>query len=399
MLEGRPQESDGTPRRRTGLVVGLAVLSVGVAQGFGRFTYPLLLPAIDADLLHSYALAGFVGTANLTAYLVGTFLVSLAAGRVDPPRLMHLGLAFGTTGLTVLFFAGGFWSLLLGLVLTGFGGAFIWIPAPGLVGSVVRPEWRGASIGFLGSGIGLSIVVAGQLAAAVRSVAGEDAWRGVWGIEAIAAATALVVALLWLRADKSGFAPVRVRLSALREVPGWRGLTAAYSCYGLAYSLFMSYLVAALEKDAGFTPSHAASVFAAVGAAIVFGGVLLGRVSDRVGRGATLVTGFTTWGFCALTVLIGREPWVTGAAVVFGLMMSGLGSVIAAHIADHLDPRSFGAAFGAVTLCFGVAQLLGPQLGGWIAERSGSFDLAFLISASASFGGAVAAATIPRSAR
>jgi predicted MFS family arabinose efflux permease len=396
--EDRPQEKPRETRAAAAIVV-LAVVSVGVAQGFGRFSYPLLLPAIDADLLHSYARAGFLGTANLTAYLLGTLCVSLAAGRVDPPRLMRIGLCCGTLGLAILYSAGGFLALLAGLLLTGFGGAFIWIPAPGFVGSIVRPERRGAAIGFLGSGIGLSIVASSQLTGAVRSYAGPTAWREVWGIEAIAAGLVTLVAMRWLRADKSGFAPLRVRLSALREVPGWVGLTLAYSAYGLSYSLFMSYLVAALERDAGFSPRHAASVFALVGGAIVFGGVILGRISDRLGRGRTMLVGFTLWGGCALGVLVGREPWVTIAAIVFGLLMSGLGSVIAAHIADHLDPRSFGAAFGAVTLCFGVAQLVGPQLGGWIAERTGSFALAFWISAGASFAGAIAAATIPPARR
>lgn len=398
MLEDRPQEKV-RGRGAGAAIVVLAVLSVGVAQGFGRFSYPLLLPAIDAELLHSYARAGFLGTANLTAYLVGTLCVSLAAGRVDPPRLMRIGLCCGTLGLAILHAAGGFATLLLGLLFTGFGGAFIWIPAPGFVGGIVRPESRGAAIGFLGSGIGLSIVAASHLTGAVRTFAGPAAWREVWGIEAIAAGLVTLVAMRWLRADRSGFAPVRVRLSALREVPGWVGLTLAYTAYGLSYSLFMSYLVAALEKDAGFTPRHAASVFALVGVAIVFGGVILGRVSDRLGRGRTMLAGFALWGGCALGVLVGREPWVSASAIVFGLMMSGLGSVIAAHIADHLEPRSFGAAFGAVTLCFGVAQLLGPQLGGWIAERTGSFALAFWLSAGASVLGAFAAATIPPARR
>ena len=71
------------------LALALVVLAVGVAQGFGRFTYALILPAIERDMLHSYSLAGWYGTANLTAYLVGVLCVSLAAARfVDAERLV-----------------------------------------------------------------------------------------------------------------------------------------------------------------------------------------------------------------------------------------------------------------------------------------------------------------------
>jgi MFS family permease len=83
------------------------------------------------------------------------------------------------------------------------------------------------------------------------------------------------------------------------------------------------------------------------------------------------------------------------SAIMFGLAMSGAPAVLAAHLADSLDPRRFAAAFGAVTLVFGLTQLVGPQLGGWIADRTGSFSAAFLVAAGAALGAAIAAATLP----
>jgi MFS family permease len=108
-----------------------------------------------------------------------------------------------------------------------------------------------------------------------------------------------------------------------------------------------------------------------------------------------------TWAYLGMTgaillVPIGAEPWAVLSAVVFGLAMSGAPAVLAAHLADSLDPRRFAAAFGAVTLVFGAAQLVGPQLGGWIADRTGSFSVAFLVAAGAALGAAIASSTLPR---
>jgi MFS family permease len=108
-----------------------------------------------------------------------------------------------------------------------------------------------------------------------------------------------------------------------------------------------------------------------------------------------------TWAYVGMTaaillVPVGAEPWAVLSAVLFGLAMSGAPAVLAAHLADWLDPRRFAAAFGAVTLVFGLAQLVGPQLGGWIADRTGSFSVAFLVAAGASLCAAVASATLPR---
>ena len=173
-------------------------------------------------------------------------------------------------------------------------------------------------------------------------------------------------------------------------------MTVAYAAYGLCYSIYSSYLVAALQADAGFSVRHASLDYGLVGLAIAAGGVLLGRISDRAGRRPALVWGFTAMGACPLLVLLGREPWVGASAIIFGVMMSGVGSVVAAYVRDHTTEGAFAPAFGAITLFFGAAQLVGPELGGLLAERSGGFGLAFLVSAVAGFVGAIASATLRR---
>jgi hypothetical protein len=71
------------------VLVALIALASGVAQAFGRFSYALLLPAIDRDLLGSYAVAGLIGTANVAMYLLGTLAVSAVSRRAAPVVLMR----------------------------------------------------------------------------------------------------------------------------------------------------------------------------------------------------------------------------------------------------------------------------------------------------------------------
>ena len=52
----------------------LMALSAAVGQAFGRFSYGVLLPAVRDDMGISNTLAGFIGGANVGAYLVGTLL-------------------------------------------------------------------------------------------------------------------------------------------------------------------------------------------------------------------------------------------------------------------------------------------------------------------------------------
>jgi MFS family permease len=204
------------------VLLPVLVLAAAVAQGFGRFGYALLLPALNADLVHSYAVAGLLGTLNLTAYLAGTLLVSLTAGRLAPATSVRLGLLLTTAGLSVLALAPSVPVLVVGMGLAGFGGAMIWVPAPGIAGSAVHVSRRGLAIGLTGSGVGVGVMASSGLTALVHAVVGPGAWRPVWGIEAVLSALVAVAAAVWLRPRVT---PVTgpVRISALQAVPGWIG--------------------------------------------------------------------------------------------------------------------------------------------------------------------------------
>jgi len=146
--------------------------------------------------------------------------------------------------------------------------------------------------------------------------------------------------------------------------------------------------VTALEDDAGLSPGHASAIYTLVGAALVAGGVVLGRLSDRRGRGWTLVFGYLTMAGAIVVSPVGVEPLASLTALVFGIAMSGLPAVVAAHMSDVLTPREFAGAFGRATLAFGVAQLCGPPIGGVLAEWTGTFRLPFALAAAAALAGA-----------
>ena len=375
-------------------IVVLMVLACGSVQAFGRFTFAILLPAVKADLLTSYGKAGYLGTLNVGAYLAGTAAVSVASLRVRGEILIKIGLVFSTSGLLVLAAAPSLNVLIIGMLLAGVGGAVTFIPAVGLVTGALRPDQRGLAVGLTGMGIGSGIVFATQLTNVWRAISGDGgAWRPIWWIEGLMAVALTVVTGFVLRVPASpGGSPPR--LSALRRVPRWGANTATYFCYGFGYILYTTYVVAALEKDANFGHAHASAVFAVFGVASIAGGITMGRISDRIGRRPALMAGYLLAGFAVLTPVTHREPWVMLGALAFGFAFAGNIAVIGAYIADHARPVEFGAAFGAVTLFFGLAQTVGPQLGGTIADRAGSFTWTFVVSAVAWSVGAVTASAL-----
>lgn len=375
-------------------------LAAAVAQGFGRFTYGVVLPDVREDLLDgSNTLAGLLGTSNTFAYLVGTLAVATLATKRGPVHIMRLGMVVSVSGIGLAVVAPNGTVLALALVLMGLGGAAIWIPSPGLATTVVSERQRGLAVGMMGSGVGLGIVFSGQLAAQVEDQG--RSWRSVYGVHTLigVATIAAVVLILRGRTNAPSAAGGLGGFDVLRQMEGWRALTACYAVYGFGYLLVIAFVVARLEDDSGFSSSEAGSIFAVMGAATIFGGVALGRLSDRFGRRRTLSGGYLAFSGCTLLLLTGEYPWVIIGAVGTGLLFGGLATVIAAYIVDRTTMATYGPSYAAATFAFGLAQVASPQAGGAIADWRGSFTLVFLMSAVVMSTGAIIALRLPHDHR
>jgi predicted MFS family arabinose efflux permease len=382
------------------LVVGLAAACTAVGHGFGRLSYPFVLPAMVDDVLGTYSRAGLLGMANVGAYLAGLLVMIRFSGRVGLVGFLRIGLTGVTAGLALMSVAPNFAVLCLAMVLAGGFNAAIWVPASALVASAVSERHRGLASGALGAGYGLAIVFAGQLTRGVAGARGPDTWRPVWAVMAVLGAVVLAAVLLRLPADAGQRRSVPgLGMGALRRLPGSRALVVTYAAFALGYVVYTSYLVAALSDGAGFSPGHAASAYSVLGVTGIVGGLLVGRLSDVFGRRRVLLGAHLLMAICALAVLLGAEPWVTLSAAVFGIFASGLPAAIAAYVADHLEPLDVARAFGIVTLAFGILQTVGPPLGGFLVDLTGGFTATFLLAAGAHAAGALAAALLPRSSR
>jgi MFS family permease len=389
----------GGRAERAWLVIGLVMAAACVAQAFGRFTWGVVLPGARDDMLGgSNTLAGFFGTLNVTAYLVGTLAVSWAASKFSLVRLMRIGLSISTAALALAAFAPNAPVLGLALFAMGLGGAVIWIPSPAISARALPPRRAGMAVGLVGSGIGLGLVFAGQLSAFLdRRSDADDLWQTVYRIELGIAVVVLIGAftLLRSRGDRPSLSGGFGGIAALKTIRGWIPLTLCYATFGFAYILVLAFLVARLEDDSGFSPGAATAMFSLVGVGSVFGGTTLGPLSDRIGRRATLTASYTIFAGCGLLVLTGSQPWVAIAASGVGLMFSGMPALIIAHVVDHTDADNYGPAFSAATLAFGVTQMVSPQIGGAIADALGSFTWVFVLSAVVALAGAVAASRLP----
>jgi predicted MFS family arabinose efflux permease len=392
------QRNADRPANRRMTIVTI-VLSCFAAQSFARFSFSLLLPAMKLNLKISYGLIGWLGTINLAGYLLGTLLTSAASLRIPPHRLLQIGVVLSTVGLTMLAAVHSVPLLLAAMMCGGIGGAMTWIPAPLVASSVFPPERRAFALSIGSAAIGSGIVVATFLTLGIRRFANNpNLWRPIWLIEASIGALSIVLAFTVLKpvAIAPGSPP---RLAVLRKAPNWWAPTLAYTCFGLGYVLFATYIVAALEKDAGFSKSRATLVFAALGVGNATGALSSSRLLRTFGRRVVMPVAFVGSGLGCLGVLAGVEPIVSISAFTFGFGMSAGVVSITSYLGEALRPQDFSAAFGAMTACFGVAQTIGPRLGGYMVDHLHNFTAVFTLAGSMWFLGALISLGLPKKER
>ncbi|MXX43690.1 MAG: YbfB/YjiJ family MFS transporter [Acidimicrobiales bacterium] len=381
--------------------VMLMALVAAVAQSFGRFTYGVLLPAVRDDLGLSNTVASSLATVNMAAYLVGSLIVAAASSRFRLLSVMRIGLALAIIGQALATISPGPAVLGVGLFAQGLGGALTWIPAPVVTADAIAPERRGLAVGFLGAGMGLGVVFAGQLASIVRSTMGDASWRNVYFVQLIIGAVVAAVVLLFIghRQERLASGTGIGGFSALRRVPGWVPMVSGFVIFGLLYLLVISFLTARLEDDSGWTSSQASLAFTLVGAAMIFGGPLFIALSDRIGARWTLAMSFAGWAITTTLILPGWFVPTIFLSVAVGMLFAAMPTVLTVYVVSNTAADDYGPAFAATTFCFGVAQMISPQLGGFIADAAGSFTPVFLLSAALAVVGMFASLGLPRRVR
>ena len=135
-------------------------------------------------------------------------------------------------------------------------------------------------------------------------------------------------------------------------------------------------------QDAGYSSALAASIFALFGI-ISIGGQVCASISDRIGRERTATIAIVLM-LGAMVALISvkdaTQPWLLYVYAVCAGFATGLYTPsIFVGLADIFHGRNIGAISALLLAGTGVGGALGPWLGGFIHDVTGSYSIAFII--------------------
>lgn len=370
--------------------------SAVTSHALARSTFPILLPAMESELLNNRQQSGLLGSTNFFAYLVGVALVTLVSGKVEPIRLLVCGIAAATIGFVALGTAQGIQGLAVGQALTGLGSSGIWMSAPAIATGAAPNHRRGLVMGLMSSCMGLGILITGQGTNLVRDLADDTSlWRPTWIGAALFAGVLLVLIVAVLRVEKTEPVHGGISITRLKTVPRWAILSLGYWLFGLVVSAFTAFF-GLLLKDQGFSPEHITNLFSVLGLAAVVGAVNLGRISDRIGRRPVLVGAMVAITVACSLTLVGREPFAAVAMAMFGAASFTFPVLIVTYLRDYLEDRAFSNALGALTIIYGFGLIIGPALAGTVADTDLGLRAVFIGLATISALSAITVYFLPR---
>lgn len=256
---------------------------------------------------------------------------------------------------------------------------------------------RGLAVGVANTGASLGTFALPPLAQRVVDAAG---WRVAYvvvgaGVLATVALAATVMrrdpSSMGLRADGDAGPPAR---SPARSGSGWslrRAMGAsAFWLIGAAFTatwlaVFIPFVhLVPFARDLGYTAGTGAWLVSSLGAGSVVGRLVMGPVSDRVGRRPALVTamGIQAIAFLAFSAAHGLGALVV-TAIAFGYSYGTISALFPAIVGDFFGAEQAGTLVGFLFMLAGSLAAWGPLVAGLMYDATGGYSLVFRLAAGA----------------
>jgi MFS family permease len=326
------------------------------------------------------ATAGWIAGWNYLGYLVGALGAAFVAGRALRAEIVMASIVASVVTTAAMGFTTDIASWCALRFVAGLASAGVLVLSAAIVMDALlragRPQYMGAHF----SGVGVGIALSGLI---VLLGAHLTDWRGLWFAFAGAAAALAVLALpLAKRALHARAAPA---LGAGAVAPAQRFpaslLVASYFLEGVGYVVTGTFLVA-LAKQMPALGGSAELLWIAVGLAGAPSSLLWVRAAQRWGAPEALIAAHLVQAAGIVVPVFFDALWIALlAAVCFGGTLMGI-TAVAVNLGGRISAQP-ARMIGLLTAAFGLGQMIGPVIGGWLAERHGNFDGALLLAAGA----------------
>ena len=393
--EPHPGAAVSGPRVFYGWVIVAGAFAVLFLAYGNQYAFGVFFAALLGEF--GWSRTGLSGVFSLYAFLYCAF--GLVAGRLTdrwgPRVVISIGGVFFGVGLVGMSQVRELWHpyLLFGLV-AALGMSTAYVPCNATV-----VKWfvrrRGLAVGVASSGASLGTFAFPPVAHLLVDALG---WRWAYVVFGVALFVTLSLVATVMKRDPEllGLAPDGgprgYSVAAVESQGKWplsRALrsTAFWMLFGIFAATWIPVFIplvhaVPLARDLGISPLLASTVVSALGIGAIAGRLVMGGVSDLIGRKAALAISFTlqALAFAGFVAASGLASLYLVAAM-FGFSYGAISTLFPAIVGDFFGREQVGALVGFLFALSGSLAALGPIGAGAIYDATGRYTLAFLLSA------------------
>ena len=390
------ERSGAATGTRSGIFPGWFVVAgafsvLFVAYG-AQYSFGIFLAALLDEFRWSRAsVAGVFSIYAFVYPLIGSIAGQLT-DRLGPRLVISAGGVLLGGAMIGMAFVTQLWQpyLLYGLV-AGLGMSAAYVPCNA---TVVRwfVERRGLAVGVAMCGASAGTFV---LPLVAQQLVGAFGWRTAYVSFGVAILLGLLVIAPLMRRDPEslgltpdgrpprpravGADPASWPLSrAIRSAPFWV-LAGTFGVSWIPVFIPLVHLVP-FARDLGFAPMTAAWVVSSLGAGAVAGRLVMGPLSDRVGRRLALRVALAIEVLSCLGFLATQDlTMLLAASALYGFGYAAVSTLFPALVSDYFGRAHAGAIVGALFAIAGSMGGVGPWIAGTLYDATGGYGSTWIM--------------------
>lgn len=382
---------NGKQKAYTKLAAGVGInLTLGVL-----YLWSIISKTLVADHGWSNQQASIPYTIAILLWSVGALIAGSLQDRFGPRRFVLTGITLVGLGLLASGFASGpLWMILTFGLLVGLGVGFAYASVTPAVMKWFHRDSKGLVTGLVVAGFALASAYLGPVAYYLIHGLGIS-WT-FWFLGLFSLATGIPLALIIKNPPKDYVPSQALTLSHKKLTPPkkpwfytWKEMmkTREFVLLWLMYAfsasaglMIISNISSIAAEQSGYKAGFVLVIILALFNSL--GRIVSGSLSDRIGRIPTLQIVFGLQGVNMLLFSFYQSPLlVLLGAAISGYSYGSLLSVFPSITSDYYGLRDFGNNYGVLFTSFGLAGFIGPLLAASVRDFTGSFALAYILSA------------------
>jgi len=372
------------------LLAGLCInLTIGVV-----YSWSVIKKALISEWGWTNSEASLPYTVAIVVWALCNYFAGTLQDKIGPRKVVTLGAIFTGLGLVLSSFAQSVPLLVASYgVLTGAGIGFAYASVTPPALKWFHSSKKGMVAGIVVSGMGLASLYIAPITTTLLYNYGISRTFFVLGVFILVVST-LVAQLI--NNPPAGYTPP-VPAKAAKTVASkpavknfiWREMIKTRQFYLLwimfAFASSAGLMIIGNIATIAKSQAHMENGFFLVGLLAIFnagGRLAAGFLSDKIGRVRTMMIVFALQ---AVNMFM-FSTYSTPLAISIGTALAGIGygallSLFPSVISDFYGVKNFGGNYGILYTAWGVAGTIGPIIAGIVVDRTGAYNLAYMISA------------------